>query len=392
MRSRLRLFAAVGLAATAVDVGVAVALLRAGVPLVPADLAALAAAAVVARYLHGAITLRDDPHTRWMRSPQMFALVVTLAGLVDVVVLASVRSGGTVTDDLVAKATAVLAAAIVRAVAYRTLLFRAVRREQEQPAARSLPEGAHRLTLVLPAYREADRIGTTIGRVRAELEPGLGGSGSLEVVVVDDGSDDDTAAAAQAAGADRVVRLARNSGKGAAVRAGVAVATGRVVAFTDADLAYAPGQAADLVALVEDGYDVVVGSRRHTDTRTLVRAGRLREAGGRLVNLATHALLLGQYRDTQCGLKAFRADAARALFGASRLDGFAFDVELFHLAERWRLSLAEVPVEVEHSDRSTVNALSDGLRLVGDLFRIRQASRRGDYPDAAVLEAGGSRG
>jgi hypothetical protein len=132
---------------------------------------------------------------------------------------------------------------------------------------------------------------------------------------------------------------------------------------------------------------MVVGSRRHTDTRTLVAAGRIREAGGRLVNLATHALLLGQYHDTQCGLKAFRADAARALFDASRLDGFAFDVELFHLAERWRLPLAEVPVEVEYSDRSTVSALSDGLRLVADLIRVRQAARRGDYPNPTQLGA-----
>ena len=110
--------------------------------------------------------------------------------------------------------------------------------------------------------------------------------------------------------------------------------------FTDADLAYGPAQAAALVARVEDGFDMVVGSRRHTDTRTLVRNGRLREIGGRLVNLATHALLLGQYRDTQCGLKAFRSDVARRLFAASTLNGFAFDVELFHLAERWRKRLA----------------------------------------------------
>ena len=205
-------------------------------------------------------------------------------------------------------------------------------------------------------------------------------------MVVDDGSDDGTAEAAEAAGADRVVRLERNSGKGAAVRAGVRAAAGSTIAFTDADLAYGPAQVAELLVLVEAGYDMVVGSRRHTDTRTLVRAGRLREAGGRLVNLATHALLLGQYRDTQCGLKAFRADVARDLFNASTLDGFAFDVELFHLAERWRLSLAEVPVEVEHSERSTVRVVRDGARLVTDLTRIRQRSRRGGYPDRSTTE------
>ena len=384
MRTRLRRFAAVGITATAIDIGVAVVLLRRGWAVPAADLVALAAAATFARPLHRVVTLRDDPFTRWMRSPAMFAAVVTSAGLVDLLVLSWVRIDGSLTDDLLAKATAVAAAAIVRAVAYRSLLFRVVRREQEHPVARPLPDGTHRLTVVLPAYREADRIGDTVARVRSELGARLGDApDALQIVVVDDGSDDDTSGAAAAAGADVVVRLKVNSGKGAAVRAGVATATGRAIAFTDADLAYSPAQIADLLALVEDGYDMVVGSRRHTDTRTLVAAGRLREAGGRLVNLATHALLLGQYHDTQCGLKAFRADAARALFDASRLDGFAFDVELFHLAERWRLSLAEVPVEVEHSDRSTVSALSDGLRMVADLIRVRQAARRGDYPSPA---------
>ena len=387
MISWLRRFAAVGLVATAVDVGLAVALLSAGWPLVAADLVALLGAALVARTLHRLVTVRDDPFARWIREPAMFATVVVMAGVVDLVVLAAVRTSEGIGADLAAKVTAVLAAAVVRAVAYRFLLFRAVRVDQDQPGLLPLEPGPRRLSLVLPAFREVDRIGPTLERIRHELGPLVGDRREeLEVLVVDDGSDDGTAEAAEAAGADRVVRMERNSGKGAAVRAGVRAATGSTIAFTDADLAYGPAQVAELLVLVEAGYDMVVGSRRHTDTRTLVRAGRLREAGGRLVNLATHALLLGQYRDTQCGLKAFRADVARDLFNASALDGFAFDVELFHLAERWRLSLAEVPVEVEHSERSTVRVVRDGARLVTDLTRIRQRSRRGGYPDRSTTE------
>jgi putative flippase GtrA len=383
--SWLRRFAAVGVVATAVDVGLAVALLSAGWPVVAADPVALLGAALVARTLHRLVTLRDDPFARWIREPAMFATVVVMAGVVDLVVLATVRTGEGTGADLAAKVTAVMAAAVVRAVAYRFLLFRAVRVDQDQPGLLPLEPGHRRLSLVLPAFREADRIAPTLERIRYELGPLVGDRREeLEVVVVDDGSDDGTAEAAEAAGADRVVRLERNSGKGAAVRAGVRAAGGSTIAFTDADLAYGPAQVAELLVLVEAGYDMVVGSRRHTDTRTLVRAGRLREAGGRLVNLATHALLLGQYRDTQCGLKAFRADVARDLFNASTLDGFAFDVELFHLAERWRLSLAEVPVEVEHSERSTVRVVRDGARLVADLIRMRQRSRRGGYPDRST--------
>ena len=79
-----------------------------------------------------------------------------------------------------------------------------------------------------------------------------------------------------------------------------------------------------LLAAVEAGADVVVGSRKHEGTRTLVRAGRLREVGGRVINWLTQAVLLGDYRDTQCGLKAFSADAGRFIFERSKVDRFAF--------------------------------------------------------------------
>ena len=159
-----------------------------------------------------------------------------------------------------------------------------------------------------------------------------------------------------------------------------------MVAFTDADLAYNPRQVLELVELVEKGYDMVVGSRQHIETTNLVRAGRFREIGGRIINVATFLLLLGQYRDTQCGLKAFKSKVAKSLFTAGTIDGFSFDVELFHLAERWNLSLIEVPVEVENSTRSSVNAIRDGFLLLLDLVKIRQRARSGRYPDYLAVQ------
>jgi hypothetical protein len=117
----------------------------------------------------------------------------------------------------------------------------------------------------------------------------------------------------------------------------------------------------------------------------LVKARRLREIGGRVINVLTTTLLLGQYRDTQCGLKAFRSDCARLLFGQTRIDGFAFDIELFHLAERYELSVLEVPVRVENSERSTVKVARDAIRLTWDLIRVRRWAKQGvyaEYPEA----------
>jgi dolichyl-phosphate beta-glucosyltransferase len=264
-------------------------------------------------------------------------------------------------------------------------MFDAVRADQSAPSGRPAPDGAVRLTVVIPAFREADRIAATVSAVRDQLAA-VAAHGGLEILVADDGSDDGTADAARAAGADTVLQLTPNRGKGAAVRDGVLAASGRTVAFTDADLSYPPEQISRLLHAVEQGWDVVVGSRQHTDTLTVVAAGRLREFGGRVINVLTGLVLLGRYRDTQCGLKAMRRDVGQLVFSRMQVNGFAFDVELFHLVERYRLTLCEVPVAVVNSERSTVHVVRDAWRLVRDLFAIRFRSRRGAYEaDLSVL-------
>lgn len=237
--------------------------------------------------------------------------------------------------------------------------------------------GKRRLTVVLPAFGDERRIGASVRRVREELFPEVGDG--LEIVVVDDGSRDATASVARDNGADQVIVLSANRGKGAAVRAGVAAADGATIAFTDADLAYAPVQIVHLLRAVEDGWDIVVGSRHHHDSTTLRAAPRLREVGGRVINACTRTVLDGDHLDTQCGLKAFRSDIARVLFAHSHIDGFAFDVELYLLAERLGLSLTEVPVEIVNSDQSTVHVVGDAARMLLDLTRIARRVRTGAY-------------
>lgn len=257
-----------------------------------------------------------------------------------------------------------------------------IRALQTRRSLAPAPGGA-RLSVVVPAFREADAIGATVERIRDELDR-VARDGGLEVVVVDDGSGDGTADAARAAGADQVLAFPANRGKGAAVRAGMLAATGRTLVFTDADLSYAPAQIERLLAAVEDGWDVVVGNRYHEGSTTIVAASALRQVGGRAINLATRAVLVGPHQDTQCGLKAFRSDVARTIFGHSRIDGFAFDVEVLHLVERYGLSLQEVEVEVVNSDASTVHVVRDALLLLADLARIRRGDATGTYDLSAA--------
>ncbi len=373
MRSRLRLFALVGLVATALDVGV-FALLQSDLPLPLADGIALATAALVSYGLNRRLTFRGRPRARWVRHPGTFGLVALTAGAVDLAVLAVVVSSGV--EPLVAKVVAVAVSAIVRWTAYRWVLFTEVRREMAERRQRQPAPGSRRLSVVVPAFNEGDQITRTVETLRLDLAPTVGEG--LEIVVVDDGSTDDTAALARRAGAT-VVEQPRNLGKGAAVRAGVLAASGRSVVFTDADLAYPTSMITLILAELESGWDVVVGSRRHEETTTLVRAGRIRELGGRVVNWLTHLVLLGHFRDTQCGIKGFRNDIGKAIFERTTIDGFAFDVEVFLIAEQDRYSLTEVPVRVENRQGSSVRLVRDTARLLRDLVRIRRAAGKGAY-------------
>ncbi len=244
------------------------------------------------------------------------------------------------------------------------------------PVPRPAAPGALRLSVIIPAYREVAHIAQAIERVRADLSTTVAPS-DLEVVVVDDGSGDGTAEAA--AGADLVVAQSVNRGKGAAVRMGMLAASGRTRVFTDADLSYAPSQIVRLLEEVEAGWDVVVGNRYHALTQTTVPTTTLREIGGRVVNSATRLVLRHPHADTQCGLKAFRSDVAELIFSHTLVDGFAFDVEVFMLADCYGLSLVDVPVELENSGRSTVRVARDASKLLVDLARIRRDLARGRY-------------
>lgn len=388
MRSRLRRFAAVGVLVTAVDVGVLFALrLGAALPVLVANAVGIVAAGTVSFAANRALTFTRDPHLRFVDEPLAYGAIASVAGLLDLIVLrvmATVFDSTTARGLLAAKVVSLTAAAVVRVVGYRRLLFRRVRTVISRPeTARPAPPGDRRLSVVIPAFKAEPYIAATLAALRAALEPVVG-AGEFEIVVVDDGSPDGTADAAAAAGADKVVRQPVNRGKGAAVRAGVLAARGRTVAFTDADLAYEPALLLRLLDEVESGWDVVVGSRRHVETVTLVRARRLRALTGRVFNLISLAVLLGAYRDTQCGLKAFRSDAARRIFGVARIDRFAFDVEVFHLAERYRLALTEIPVTLEDPGGSSVRVGPDSLRMLWDLLRIRRLAGQGAYDSDSV--------
>ncbi len=175
------------------------------------------------------------------------------------------------------------------------------------------------LTIVVPAFNEAPRLADGMKRFEAAVESGAIDLEKTEIVVVDDGSTDATEATAHKLLAPyphhRVIRHPANRGKGAAVRTGVATATGTYTAYMDADMAIDP----IAVPLLLDGlvtHDVAVGSRA-LPASMVESTYALRAVMGRLFNQLVMSGTGLRLRDTQCGFKAFRTPVARGCSSSS---------------------------------------------------------------------------
>ena len=240
------------------------------------------------------------------------------------------------------------------------------------------------LSVVLPAYREQDVIAATLAALRAGLS-GVASGDDLELIVVDDGSDDATAARAGAAGADRVIVLDANRGKGAAVRAGMLAAAGEAVVFTDADLQYPPDRIVAVLGRLRGEVGAVVAKRGRTGGALLRRLGtRVVSRLAELLVLRDIAVDRRHLGDTQCGLKAFRRDVAQEVFGRCKVDRFGFDVEVLLLLSLLEVPTAVVTVEATSTPRrSSVRVIRDGTGILRDLLGIRARLRRGGYDVAA---------
>lgn len=222
------------------------------------------------------------------------------------------------------------------------------------------------LSVIIPAYNEAVRLGPTL----AEIERYLAGRGeSYEILVVDDGSRDDTSGVARRF-AVTVLRQDPNQGKGAALRRGVLASRGERILLCDADLSTPIAELARLEPRLAEA-EVVVGSRGVADSRVAVRQPWYRETMGRVFNLLVRLLAVRGIHDTQCGFKLLRGDLARALFARLTVTRFAYDVELLWLARRAGHRVVEVGVEWHNSTDTRVHAIRDSSRMLLDLVRMR---------------------
>jgi dolichyl-phosphate beta-glucosyltransferase len=247
------------------------------------------------------------------------------------------------------------------------------------------------LSVVIPVFNEEARLRETlaaVGRHVAQLHNHLTdaqASGGYEIVVSDDGSRDRSVALAEELAGELPIRLLRgerNQGKGAAVRRGMLAAAGDPVFFFDADLSTPLTEMAPFLDALRAGADVVIGTRKHRQA-TIVRPQPWHRVQLGLAYTRLTNLLLGLHvSDYTCGFKAFRAEAARAIFSRQQLDRWSFDAEFLFLAHRRRLRVVEIPVRWADRPDSRVQVGSAIVKSFFELLEIRRHAARGDYGDA----------
>ncbi len=235
------------------------------------------------------------------------------------------------------------------------------------------------LSLIVPAYNESATIARTLGLMRDYLEQR---AWAWEIIVSADGTDGTRERAAEFGGGDPrivVIGTPERRGKGRGVRDGVMQAEGRFIGFVDADYKTPMEEVEKILPGFEEGFDLVIGSRRVGDSK-IVRPQKLYRRVGSKVFASIMRAVVGLYgiQDTQCGFKFLTRDAARRIFAIQRIDGYMFDVEILRLARKLGYTIKEVGVRWQDDGDSRSPMISGTIRHARDLLRIRMMK----YPPA----------
>lgn len=246
-------------------------------------------------------------------------------------------------------------------------MHKQIRNRKAPPRRLAAPEAAPEVSVVIPAFNEARRLGPTL-----EALGGYRFGAPYEILVVDDGSTDGTAEVAALFPHVQVLRGHPHLGKGAAVRAGMLAARGRWILMSDADLSTPIAEFARLKRAAErDDSPIAIASRGLWGAEIERAQPLYRVAMGKTYNLMVQALLLPGIWDTQCGFKLFERSAARQIFSRMVLDGYSFDAESLYIARRLGYRLVEVPVRWRNDPETKVSAWRDSVRMFRELWRIR---------------------
>jgi dolichyl-phosphate beta-glucosyltransferase len=235
-------------------------------------------------------------------------------------------------------------------------------------------------SIVIPAYNEAKRLGSSLERVGNYVTTQRW---DAEVIVVNDGSHDGTPElvlqCAQRYPFMRLIENPGNRGKGYSVRNGMMHASGDLLLFSDADLSAPIEEAPKLFSAIKNGADIAIGSRWIRPEMQTKRQKLMRQIYGRAFNIALRILLGLKQKDTQCGFKAFTRQAAQKIFPLQHIERWGFDPEILYLGRHFGFRIDEVPVAWADVGGTRISPLRDGLRMMSEVLRIRWNSLSGKY-------------
>jgi dolichyl-phosphate beta-glucosyltransferase len=235
-------------------------------------------------------------------------------------------------------------------------------------------------SIIIPAYNEGARLGATLERVLAYAAERRW---DAEVIAVNDGSRDNTAeivrSYVQKNPQLRLLENPGNRGKGYSVRSGMLHAQGEILLFSDADLSSPIEEAEKLFAALKNGADIAIGSRWLRSDLQTQRQPLHRQLFGRVFNLLLRMILGLNFKDTQCGFKAFTRLAADTIFPLQNIERWGFDPELLYLAKKFKFKVVEVPVAWAHREGTRINPLRDGTKMFLEMLKVRWNAVRGKY-------------
>jgi len=237
-------------------------------------------------------------------------------------------------------------------------------------------------SVVIPCYNAERTLGDSLRKLTQFLEARAAVFAPFEVIAVDDGSRDGTARIVREQFPEvKLLRHEQNRGKGAAVRTGMLAAQGTYRFFTDADMPFdLDALDAMLYYLHNREVDICIGSRNREQLKPLVKRTQLRYVASYIYTAFVSRLIVTGVRDTQCGLKGFRAEIAEYLFRNSRVENFAFDVEILYLAFKNDLDVKRVPARLVSEDYSSVSVFRHSPIMLGSILMVLHRYHRGQYP------------
>ena len=233
-----------------------------------------------------------------------------------------------------------------------------------------------KFSLCIPMYNESSIIKDTANTLHEYMSANFD---DYEIIFADDGSKDGCGKLVEEMKLPsvRVVGYEQNMGKGYAVRTAMLAATGDIIMFTDADLAYGT----DVIKHVYDTFEknpdaeMVIGSRNlHKDGYEGYTAIR-KLASKTYIKVLS---IIGGFKlsDSQCGCKAFRGEAAKKIFSRCEVNRFAFDFECILWAVKFGMKIVEMPVKIINHRESKVSVLRDSFKMVRDILKMKKRIKK----------------